>query len=335
MSSTRPAGEQSAQTIMLRAVEAAARATRFVHASSSLAGVSKDDRSPVTVADWASQAVVAITLGDSQHTSGIPLVGEEDAATLRAPESAPLVARVVEAVEHALGRGASVSECLDAIDAGRAQPCERFFTLDPVDGTKGFLRRQQYAISLALVVGGMVDRAVLGCPNLAQTEGDYDAADPVGSFASATRGGGAFLHSSFGIPTPIRIAAWQEGAPVRACESVEAAHSKQDLSSELLAEIGAPGAPARLDSQAKYLVVARGGADVYMRLPVKKDYREKIWDHAAGALVATEAGARVTDVDGRPLDFSCGRELSRNRGVFAGHPAILDRLLAAYALRGH
>jgi 3'(2'), 5'-bisphosphate nucleotidase len=70
-----------------------------------------------------------------------------------------------------------------------------------------------------------------------------------------------------------------------------------------------------------------------MRLPVKADYREKIWDHAAGALVAAESGARVCDVDGKPLDFSRGRELTENRGVFAGHPAVVDRLVAAYAAR--
>lgn len=122
--------------------------------------------------------------------------------------------------------------------------------------------------------------------------------------------------------------------PVRACESVESGHSKQDLSAELLAELGASGTPARLDSQAKYLVVARGGADAYLRLPVKKDYREKIWDHAAGALLAAEAGARVCDVDGKPLDFGCGRELTRNRGVFAGHPEVVARLLEGFARRG-
>jgi hypothetical protein len=41
----------------------------------------------------------------------------------------------------------------------------------------------------------------------------------------------------------------------------------------------------------------------------------------------------VCDVDGKPLDFSHGRELVQNRGVFAGHPAIVDRLVAAYAAR--
>ncbi|MFZ9914213.1 MAG: inositol monophosphatase family protein, partial [Phycisphaerales bacterium] len=148
----------------------------------------------------------------------------------------------------------------------------------------------------------------------------------------ALRGGGAHLEDERGARR-ISIEDWRPGQPIRACESVESAHSKQDLSAELLADLGAAGVPARLDSQAKYVVVARGGADIYMRLPVKADYREKIWDHAAGALVASEAGARVCDVLGKPLDFGQGRELARNKGVFAGHPAIVERLIAAYSAR--
>jgi len=314
---------------MKSAVELAARATRFVHASTALDGIAKDDRSPVTVADWASQAVVALSLADL----GIPLVGEEEAAALRAPESAPLRARVLGAVSHALGRPIDETTCLDAIDTGRAAPCDRFLTLDPVDGTKGFLRRQQYAISLALIERGTVDLGVVGCPNLPDDGGDYDRADASGCVAFAARGEGAWIVRGTAAPSRIACAPWSAGDPVRSCESVESGHSKQDLSVELLAAIGAPGKPARLDSQCKYVVVARGGADIYMRLPVKADYREKIWDHAAGALVAAEAGARVCDVDGKPLDFSRGRELVANRGVFAGHPAIVGQLVAAYAAR--
>lgn len=323
------AANEALLTRMRAAVEAAARATRFVHASTALAGISKDDRSPVTIADWASQAVVALSLADLR----VPLVGEEEAAALRAPESAALRARVVEAVSHAIGRTVDESACLDAIDTGRDAPCERFFTLDPVDGTKGFLRRQQYAISLALIERGAVELGVVGCPNLPDDGGDYDAADPAGSIAFAARGRGAWISRGGAAHARVQCAPWRAGDPVRSCESVESGHSKQDLSVELLAAIGAPGKPARLDSQCKYVVVARGGADIYMRLPVKADYREKIWDHAAGALVAAEAGARVCDVDGKPLDFSRGRELVANRGVFAGHPAIVEKLVAAFAAR--
>jgi 3'(2'), 5'-bisphosphate nucleotidase len=70
-----------------------------------------------------------------------------------------------------------------------------------------------------------------------------------------------------------------------------------------------------MDSQAKYAAVARGEADIYLRLPTRSDYREKIWDHAAGALIVSEAGGVVSDVSGRPLEFTHGRELAANRGV--------------------
>ena len=84
---------------------------------------------------------------------------------------------------------------------------------------------------------------------------------------------------------------------------------------------------ARLDSQCKYAVVARGQADVYLRMPTRKDYVEKIWDHAAGSLIAARAGAVVTDVMGSPLDFGRGRRLEANRGIVCAaagvHPMII------------
>jgi 3'(2'), 5'-bisphosphate nucleotidase len=84
---------------------------------------------------------------------------------------------------------------------------------------------------------------------------------------------------------------------------------------------------ARLDSQCKYSVVARGQADAYLRMPSRKAYVEKIWDHAAGSLIAEEAGAVVTDITGTPLDFGQGRCLEANRGVVCAagraHPMII------------
>ncbi len=324
------------------AVRGAARATKFVHASTALAGLEKNDRSPVTVADWASQAVVALLLARDSATANLPLVGEEDATELRAPENAALRVRVLEAVTHALAHANSderlvvtIEQCLDAIDSGRAQPSQRFLTLDPVDGTKGFLRREQYAISLGLIEDGCVTAGVVGCPNLARDEGNYGSADAIGCQAFAALGCGAFVEYGDGVAHRIHMRAWHEGMGIRACESVESGHSKQDLSAELLAQLGAVGAPARLDSQAKYVVVARGGADVYLRLPTIKDYRECIWDHAAGTLIASEAGARISDVDGRVLDFSQGRKLTGNRGVFAGNPHIVARLVEAFARANH
>jgi 3'(2'), 5'-bisphosphate nucleotidase len=91
----------------------------------------------------------------------------------------------------------------------------------------------------------------------------------------------------------------------------------------------------RMDSQAKYGAVARGDAALYLRLPSPKspDYREKIWDHAAGALIIEEAGGRVTDMHGRPLDFASDYKMNHNRGVVASngliHEAVLEALSRA------
>ena len=91
--------------------------------------------------------------------------------------------------------------------------------------------------------------------------------------------------------------------------------------------LGAP--PVRMDSQAKYGVVARGEASIYLRLPTRADYVEKIWDHAAGARIVTEAGGIVTDVRGVPLDFGLGRGLSANKGVIVTNGSLHDQVLAA------
>ena len=111
-------------------------------------------------------------------------------------------------------------------------------------------------------------------------------------------------------------------AEARYAESVEAAHSDQSEAGRIAAALGITAEPLRLDSQTKYAVVARGDASIYLRLP-RGGYRENVWDHAAGWLIVTEAGGRVSDVDGQPLDFTTGRRMTANRGIVAtaaSHP---------------
>ena len=119
---------------------------------------------------------------------------------------------------------------------------------------------------------------------------------------------------AFGTHTVrLTVSRRDQPADARFCESVESGHSAQGDAAAVAARLGITTPPLRMDSQAKYAVVARGEADIYLRLPTRADYREKIWDHAAGALIVTEAGgivyrhqrpaARIpprTGVDGQP-----------------------------------
>jgi 3'(2'), 5'-bisphosphate nucleotidase len=294
--------------------------------------ITKDDKSPVTVADFAVQAVVAMGLRETLG-SDVNIVGEEHTQALRTDEQRPVLDAVVAAVRQAYPR-VMAEQVLDAIDAcSHDALADSYWTLDPVDGTKGFLRGQQYAIALALIERGTVVLGVMGCPNLpVDRAAALDVADESGCVYSAMLGEGSWEHRpSDATARPKRMQSGNGDAQraICACESVEAGHSRQDDSAQVLSELGLTGTPARLDSQCKYAVVARGQADVYLRMPTKKGYIEKVWDHAAGAIIAQEAGAVVTDITGARLDFTHGRLLKGNRGIVCAAADVHGRVIEA------
>jgi 3'(2'), 5'-bisphosphate nucleotidase len=313
----------------IAAVRAAATVCREVQRNlTSAATLEKKDRSPVTVADFAAQALVCAALGDTSRVKAV--VGEEDAADLREPRHAAIRDRVVEQVRALRGPAVSADQTLAWIDVGGVTPdasTPLYWTLDPIDGTKGFLRGQHYAIALALLQEGSVVLGVLGCPKLEGPDGEP------GALLAAVRGQGATLLPLAGDGLagrrPIRVSRVTDPAETRFCESVESGHSDQEQSAKAAARLGIRGDPVRADGQTKYAIVARGDVSIYLRLPTRKDYREKIWDHAAGTIVVEEAGGRVTDAIGRPLDFSRGRHLEANCGVVATNGLIHDEVLGA------
>jgi 3'(2'), 5'-bisphosphate nucleotidase len=316
--------------VSVGAVREAARLCRSVAAEISPEVLAKKDKSPVTVADFGSQALIARALAEAFPED--PVVAEEDSAELRRRENAPIldqVLRHVRAVRASVdpGDGTVRLEADDVcrwIDLGdTSEYRDRFWTIDPIDGTKGFLRGEQYAIALALIVEGQVAVAALACPGL----------DAV---FHAVRGEGSFLapldpvaEEEAGPPLRIHVSGRDDPSTVRFCESVESGHSAHGDAAAIADRMGITAAPLRMDSQAKYAVVARGEADIYLRLPTRADYREKIWDHAAGALIVAEAGGTVTDIHGRPLEFHHGRELAANRGVIVTNGRLHDRVLGA------
>jgi len=304
------------------AVRQAANVCRAVQQQLAGTALEKRDRSPVTVADFASQALICRAIHEVFPDD--PIVGEEDTDELRSPAHAAILEQVVAHVGGVVP-GATTDQVCEWIDYGNGAPAQRFWTLDPVDGTKGFLRGEQYAIALALIVGGQVEAAALCCPNLQTPEGE------LGSVFTAVRGGGAMGGAlDGGALAPIAVSDVADPRDMRSCESVEKAHSSHSRSARVAEAMGTTAEPVRLDSQAKYAVVATGRAEAYMRFS-KASYNEKIWDHAAGYLVCSEAGGRASDVDGKPLDFSCGRFLDNNHGVIVTNGKIHDALIAAIA----
>lgn len=320
------------------AIDAVLRAGRLCQAVQArlVAGttLTKGDRSPVTVADFGAQAIVSHLLVAAFPED--PLVGEEDADALREEANAALKDKVLDAVRSFLP-DLSESEVLEEIDRGTHEggPTGRHWTLDPIDGTKGFLRLDQYAVALGLIENGEVVLGVLGCPNL-----PIDADNPEagrGCLFIGVKGQGAFMRTfDDATETPVSVTDVSDVSAARFCESVEKAHSSQSHSALIAEKLGITQPPFRIDSQCKYAAVARGDASIYLRLPTRKDYVEKIWDHAAGWRVIVEAGGTVTDVYGAPLDFSIGRGLSNNKGVIVTnsrlHVPVLEAVAAVLGL---
>jgi 3'(2'), 5'-bisphosphate nucleotidase len=318
----------------LHAVRQAALLARHIQDELAPPALLKDDRSPVTVADFAIQAV--LSHGLAQAFPADPLVAEEASAALQTPTGAFTLAQVASYVSRLIPEAAPQAVCA-WIDRGQAEPGARFWTCDPIDGTKGFLRGGQYAVALALVEAGQVQLGVLGCPRLDNLSSPGSEAS--GALLIAVRGQGAWVAAldEPGTLAPLSVSDCHEARLSRLVRSFAAEHTNVTLVDRLAGELGTDAPPLRVDSQVKYALLAAGKAELLLRvLPAGNPlYHDKIWDVAAGSLIVQEAGGLVTDLDGQALDFSAGRTLARNRGILASnrllHPAALKAIEACQA----
>jgi 3'(2'), 5'-bisphosphate nucleotidase len=311
--------------VALRAVREGAFLARHIRRHSDDRALLKRDQSPVTIADFAVQALVAQRISETFPDD--PLVAEEDAAALRAPSGRTMVGSVIAALQH-VAPGLDANRVLDLIDRGRTLHGERFWTLDPVDGTRGFVRGDQYAVALALIVRGQVAIGLIGCPALSLND---ELGANIGSIACAVRGRGGYYGSLQGAAfTPLRVSSCRDPRSVQVLRSFEAEHIDLTKFTAIIQRLGVRTTPVLMDSQAKHVVIAAGRADLLLRVPATKTFRDTIWDQAAGSLIVEEAGGRVSDLSGAALDFGTGRLLTRNEGVVASngliHPAVLDAI---------
>lgn len=313
----------------LEVIQEASAICQRVQGGMAVRGLTKSDLSPVTVADFCVQAYVGRVIAD--RFPGAVLVAEERSKMLRRPDGAQTLALVAEFLQQSLDDIDPDKVC-SWIDHGAADPGSRFWVLDPVDGTKGYLRGGQYAVALALVENGVVTMGALGCPNL---DGHCTpAACGSGCLTLARRGEGAWWRSlnTDAAFQALRVSDCADPAQARILRSVESGHTNTGQIESVCARLGVAADPVLMDSQAKYAVLAAGHGEMLFRMlsPKAPDYREKIWDQAAGAIVLEEAGGKITDLHGKPLDFSRGRTLAANTGVFASnghlHAAGLDAI---------
>lgn len=305
---------------------------------------SKDDDSPVTVADWSVQAMISWILSESFGKQNVSIVAEEDTQTLSDSNSTHLLSSVISTVNDSLAmaprfglKGPTAplgpTQVLEAINHCNSTggPMGKHWVLDPVDGTLGFVRGDQYAVALALIENGQVVVGVLGCPNYSikkkLVNNSVSKSDlwQEGCVMYARKGSGQawmqpLVNGGGSLVWPnsasrIRVSSIDDPSMATFCEPVEKANSNHSYSAGIAYSLGLRKKPLRVYSMVKYAAIARGDAEIYMKF-AKAGYKEKIWDHAAGVVIVEEAGGVVTDAGGRPLDFSRGVYLEGlDRGI--------------------
>ncbi|NWG01775.1 MAG: 3'(2'),5'-bisphosphate nucleotidase [Syntrophaceae bacterium] len=287
----------------------------------------KSDRSPVTIADYGSQAIVCKLIRDRFPHDAI--VAEEDSRELRKPDRSKILGQVTDYVSTFIPKSSSEEIC-SWIDFSSTSISNRFWTLDPIDGTKGFLRGDQYAIALALIENGVVTLGLLACPNLY-----IDMHQPSGERGClfiALKGQGSFQMDIKGeSKRAISVSKIEDPSQAILTESVEPDHADHLYHQQIAKELDISTPSLRMDSQAKYGILARGEVTLYLRVPSPSEpgYKENIWDHAAGSIIAEEAGGKVTDIYGHPLDFSGGIKMEKNHGVLVTNGILHEVILKA------
>eukprot|EP01097_Dermamoeba_algensis_P010253 TRINITY_DN7494_c0_g1_i1.p1 TRINITY_DN7494_c0_g1~~TRINITY_DN7494_c0_g1_i1.p1 ORF type:complete len:354 (-),score=85.08 TRINITY_DN7494_c0_g1_i1:51-1112(-) len=274
--------------------------------------INKKDRSPVTLADFAAQALVVRAI--SREFPDDPIIGEESAKQLQ--KNPQLLEKLQEYISE-FWPNASTTELIETINKGSSKKdidSKRWWTLDPIDGTLGFLRKGQYAVALALMEGTQPVLGVLGCPSLPHSMSDLDG--PKGCIFHAVRGEGSYfrgLSDDESKAKKIHVSQVKDGQHAKLTESFESSHSSHEVADQISSHLGIKNEPIKIDSQCKYGLVARGDAEIYFRM-TNKEYVEKVWDHAAGIIVVEEAGGVVCDLKGRKIILSY-QGLVENYGV--------------------
>ena len=275
------------------AIEAAHLASRYcehIRQKSLYEDVTKQDGSPVTVADIGSQILISNCILKAFPDDLI--VGEEDADFIELPfreEIDKFIAanniHLVHSYERLLSKPVNQTE---------SRP---FWTVDPIDGTKGFLKKSdgQYAVCIAYIDSdGRPDVAVVACPRLRDK----------GLIVSAIRGQRYIMAAELTSDTTelefTRVVPKNVQDNKLMCCSAVSNHVDEQVLNDLMSKFDLT--PLRLDSQVKYVLTAMGDAKVYVRCP-PNGYREKIWDHASGDLLVHEAGGCVLDENGQLLKY--------------------------------
>ena len=277
----------------------------------------KGDGTPLTQADLVSQAVIL---------AGLKKQFPED--KIKAEEE------LKGAVQDGLKNAAVLTLRMLGVDDAEAHLKEfvnyrgnaggrRIWMIDPIDGTKGFKKGLSYAIALGLYYGGRPQFGCMAVPRFPDFEGPKQET----AIAYAGTGIGAHIIEKEGArPQELHVSDIRDPSRVRIVGS--RAHDREDISGKFGQRVGAADV-VRMDSMAKYLMLASGRADIYLK---KADPEYGIaypWDHCAGQIILEQAGGKLTTFGGKAVNYEQkpGSPIKDLKGMLASNGACHKKVL--------
>ncbi|KAL7626459.1 hypothetical protein AAE478_003231 [Parahypoxylon ruwenzoriense] len=339
--------------VAIGAIQSAAKLSQAVISVEDKGVIEKDDLSPVTVADFAIQALLTATIHHAFPND--KFVGEESSSDLRNNHVLlgrvwELLQRLAEDEERSLCKlPASPEQMCEMIDwCGFGEPggsdAGRVWVFDPIDGTKTFVRREAYAINVALLEGSKQILSIVGCPTIsvdAKAPVTNTTLDPTarGCIVFAAKGHGTYVRSLAGslphevqtrkIEPQAQVEASQDLRPVSCYNMLDS--GVDDVHQLVMKRLGIenPGCDL-LAWVLRWVTLGLGLANVTIWVYKQRSRTGKIWDHAGAMLLFEEVGGKITDIDGNDIDLGVGRKMTANHGFVAApramHATVLDTL---------
>jgi 3'(2'), 5'-bisphosphate nucleotidase len=280
----------------------------------------KSVNDPVTIADYGAQALLLHAI--SRHYPDAAVLAEERSAqflTLVAPESRMLIAELLSSV---IGETVREQQVIEWLDFGANREGRVLWTVDPIDGTRGYVSGRRYCVALGILTERVPTDGLLACPEYPTDDGRgrlfYTAGDS--AYSQPLDGGAA---QRIAVRPSLDPARFQ---PIESNDSREVDHP---VLLRVCAQLGiAEPQIGAYDGQDKYALVAAGDADFYLRPERPNDRLHYIWDHVPGVAILQHAGGVVTDLTGKALDFSQGDRLP-TLGVLVSSAGAHEPVLAA------
>ena len=266
----------------------------------------KEDDSPVTIADYATQIYIINKILEQFPEDQI--IAEEDDNSFIDNKAKRSINSCYKALN--IGENINIEKTLMIKDKKKTS---RQWTVDPIDGTKGFQKGLSYAIGVGFMKKSDPKICAIAVPN-------YKKFGNTSFFAEKDKG--SKFATNISEFKPIKVSHQSQLKQAKLCHSL---HYDEPWVMDFAKRAEITNF-IQIDSMTKFCMIADGTADLYVK-PMNKS-RSFAWDFLPGILLVQEAGGTVSDLRGNKIEFNNDKCIVSTPGLIASNSIIHNDIIA-------